>query len=354
MPSSLEIPSLGNTFGVLLISIFISLIMFGLTLAQTIRYARLYSSDRPFLKILVAAILYVLPMIVVGVHIDSGCPPLNWFSAADMLHSASMMHICYYYLVTNYFNPKALSMNVWSLDLLPLSTVLHSKDIYRYKYRRIVVFIIFLLFVELGFMISSSVVSFRTRTFDGMHRYIWMDTVLFGAATLVDLVLTGAFVTIMNRSRTGILGADSALDILSRYALYATGLISALTVPAFISSLVLSRTFVYFAIAIPAVKVYSNSVLAVLNCRKSLPHPGDMTEATSKSRHVELTIIHPGRTADESGYDGRGIQLPHIVIDISEESEEEQKRLRASDVDSESERGEPKHTTRLDDGESFV
>ena len=69
-----------------------------------------------------------------------------------------------------------------------------------------------------------------------------MDTVLFGTATVVDLVLTGAFVTIMRRSRTGILGYGlhgprrghrcwanvfacrpySALDILSRYALYAS------------------------------------------------------------------------------------------------------------------------------------
>ncbi|KAM5544728.1 hypothetical protein V8D89_001626 [Ganoderma adspersum] len=344
-PSPAGIPSLGNTFGVLLVSIFVSLMMYGLTLAQTIRYARLYSSDRPFLKILVAAIFIT-----------------------DTLHSASMMHICYHYLVTNYFNPSALPVNVWTLDLLPLSTgitVLLTQGFYTrriyivsYKYRRIVVLIIFLLFVELGFMTSSSVMSFRNGTFDGMQRYIWMDTVLFGTATVVDLVLTGAFVTIMRRSRTGILGPYSALDILSRYALYATGLISALTIPAFICSVVLSRTFVFFAIAIPAVKVYSNSVLAVLNCRKSLPHPGNTTGA-SKSRHVELTIVHPGQHPDESCHSRRatmaqGTDTPHIAVDICAASEEDSKSLGRPDGDSESERGEPTYTTRLGDVESIA
>ncbi|KAI1796816.1 hypothetical protein LXA43DRAFT_1089886 [Ganoderma leucocontextum] len=272
--SSLGAPSLGNTFGVLLLSTFVSLMLYGLTLAQTIRYARLYPSDRPFLKILVAAIFI-----------------------ADTLHSASMVHICYHYLVTNYLAPAVLSENVWSVHsllntfvprysptvhrkLLPLSTgvtVLLTQGFYMrriyivsYRYRFVVLVIVVLLLGEFGFMTASSVVSFQNRTFDAIYGYIWMDTVLFAIATVVDLVLTSAFVVILNRSRTGFLGTDSALDILARYALYATGLISALTVPAFICSLALSRTFVYFAIAISAVKVYSNSVLAVLNCRKSL------------------------------------------------------------------------------------
>ncbi|KAI1792186.1 hypothetical protein LXA43DRAFT_1093997 [Ganoderma leucocontextum] len=155
--------------------------LYGLTLAQTIRYARLYPSDRPFLKILVAAIFI-----------------------ADTLHSASMIHICYHYLVTNYLAPAVLSENVWTLDLLPLSTgvtVLLTQGFYTrriyivsYRYRFVVLVIIVLLLGEFGFMTASSVVSFQNRTFDVIYGYIWMDTVLFAIATVVDLVLTGAFV----------------------------------------------------------------------------------------------------------------------------------------------------------------
>ncbi len=40
----------------------------------------------------------------------------------------------------------------------------------------------------------------------------WMDTALFAIATVVDLVLTGAFVAILRRSRTGILGYGPLRD----------------------------------------------------------------------------------------------------------------------------------------------
>ncbi|KAI1784881.1 hypothetical protein LXA43DRAFT_1066377 [Ganoderma leucocontextum] len=129
------------------------------------------------------------------------------------------------------------------------------------------------------------------------------------------------------------------------------GLISALTVPAFIRSLALSHTFVYFAIAIPAVKVYSNSVLAVLNCRKSLPHPGDAT-ANSELGQVELSVLPLGRRADGSDSArrigvGQGTEPSHIVIDICAASGDDSKGFGGRYA----ERRELKFTARLDGAE---
>ncbi|KAM5544762.1 hypothetical protein V8D89_001660 [Ganoderma adspersum] len=366
-------PLLDNTFGALLLSTFIALPLYGLTLAQSVHYARLYSSDRPLLKILVAAIL-----------------------VSDTLHSASSIHICYHYLVSNAFAPASLFVNVWTVDLFPLSmgmTVLLAQGFYtrriylgeypitgtNWKYRLLVYSVVLLLSVEFCFMTASSIVrydylvtlprhkrfipaqfyagSFKSSSFEVLRHYTmakfsvliafkWMNTTNFAIATVIDLVLTGAFVTIMRQKRTGFLRTDTALNLLSRYAMFATGLVrcvivsptpdklntdltmalgtaaSALAIPAFICSLVLYNSFVYIAVASPVSKVYANSVLAVLNCRQSLPHPGNSTDDT-EARNVKFSASGTSRSHQIADGGGKTrAPLPRtpqldVVIDIS-------------------------------------
>ncbi|TBU51386.1 hypothetical protein BD310DRAFT_834475 [Dichomitus squalens] len=92
--SLLAVPSLDNTFGVILIGTFIGLIMYGLSLYQTFRYFRVYVGDPLILRYTVRCILK--------------CSRYNAFGC---LH----VYIVYYYVVTNYFNPVALLSGVWSI-----------------------------------------------------------------------------------------------------------------------------------------------------------------------------------------------------------------------------------------------
>ncbi|TBU46932.1 hypothetical protein BD309DRAFT_856995 [Dichomitus squalens] len=85
-------PSLGNTFGAIMISTFVSLMLYGLTAHQTFRYFRTYRTDIPLFKTLVSEFRK---------------------STADTFHSITLMHMCYYYFVINYFNPLALLVSVW-------------------------------------------------------------------------------------------------------------------------------------------------------------------------------------------------------------------------------------------------
>ncbi|KAM5544721.1 hypothetical protein V8D89_001619 [Ganoderma adspersum] len=335
-------PSLGSTFGAIMLSTFFSLMLYGLTAHQTFRYFRMYRGDVPFFKILVFAIFY-------------------------------------YYFVVNYFNPLAFIVSIWSIQALPLSTgitVLLTQSFYvrriylvDRRYLPIVFLVVSLMLVELGFIIGKSpdaselaraylaltsgiytrtaatVTSFGSDTFEGLSGHIWMDTTLFAVAASADLILTGTLVLILRNSYTRFERTNTVLDTLSLYAVIATSLNTALTVPAFVCSLALPQTFVYFAIAMPATKgtfsfspappplphaslypliegkemreeevltkrtraVYSNSVLAVLNCRQALTRTRvGHTAGSSGSSHHRTPVSGLPRSANRSGLTGTG------------------------------------------------
>ncbi|KAI1784886.1 hypothetical protein LXA43DRAFT_1100910 [Ganoderma leucocontextum] len=312
----LAAPSLGSTFGAIMLSTFFSLMLYGLTAHQTFRYFRMYGGDIPFFKILVLAIF-----------------------AADTFHSATLMHMCYYYFVVNYFNPLAFLVSTWSIQALPLSTgvtVLLTQSFYvrriylvDRRYLPIVLLVVILMFVELAFIIFATVESFSNDTFEGLSGHIWIDTTLFAVAASTDLILTGTLVFILRNSYTRFERTNTVLDTLSLYAVIATGLNTALTVPAFVCSIALPQTFAYFAIAMPATKgassvsmptlhplakgdsrpeslctVYSNSVLAVLNCRQALTgHIGGSSNYTPQRTLNRTGPTSPGASAAQASSD---------------------------------------------------
>ncbi|KAL1939034.1 hypothetical protein VTO73DRAFT_10294 [Trametes versicolor] len=94
--SLIQSPSIGSTMGALLIATFIGLILLGVTLHQAYRYARLFPNDSPWLKGLVALVVFL-----------------------EIASSALSVHVCYHYLVTDYFRPQELVLGVWSTDLFP-------------------------------------------------------------------------------------------------------------------------------------------------------------------------------------------------------------------------------------------
>ncbi|EJF58677.1 hypothetical protein DICSQDRAFT_172688 [Dichomitus squalens LYAD-421 SS1] len=85
-----SVSSLDKTFGGVLIATFIGLILYGLTVHQTLTYYRVYTEDSFLLKLTVLCLALL----------DAG-------------NAVVTMHAYYHYLVTNYFNPSALLGGVW-------------------------------------------------------------------------------------------------------------------------------------------------------------------------------------------------------------------------------------------------
>ncbi|KAM5544769.1 hypothetical protein V8D89_001667 [Ganoderma adspersum] len=315
---------LNNTFGALLLSTFISLPLYGITVAQTVEYFCLYPSDQPFLKIFVVAIFISDTLhSAILIHI--------WYvySVARGFLAGRLMKDSYHYLVTDYFSPAALWGNVWSVNTLPLSMVLHTENIYRRGRELFEVPTTGVLRCSLPVCRVWPYDCFRSSTFHVIHHTTnWMSLIAFTIATGVDLALTGAFVAIMRKLRTGFKGTDTALKLLARYTMFATVLVSTLAIPTFVCSLVLRHSFVYLAISIPVTKVYTNSVLAVLNCRKFLPSPGSLNlnvTDDSQAGNIRISVLQDGYTLQGAGRRGnpkavalrQGPASSGVVIDNS-------------------------------------
>ncbi|KAI0648726.1 hypothetical protein C8Q79DRAFT_466913 [Trametes meyenii] len=261
VPRSADDPTIANTFGAWLVCASVGCMLFGLTTHQTYRYFRLYPTDGIALKALVLGLLLL-----------------------DMLHTVTNIHICYYYFVTNYLKPWALASGVWSLRLSITETgvimfISHSfflRRIFLLGGRRLPPSIIIgvLMMSELAFTIAVTVMTFVLVTFAAFKEYQWMIWVMLANAVVVDMLITTCLTLYLRRSRTGFKRTDSLVDLLVVYTIN-TGLSTSLiTLPAMISAIVMPDNLIWSALYVIASKMYANSLLAVLNSRRSLLDKG--------------------------------------------------------------------------------
>ncbi|KZT03225.1 uncharacterized protein LAESUDRAFT_660289 [Laetiporus sulphureus 93-53] len=85
---------LDATYGAVLIGAFVSAVLFGVTNLQAFIYFQRYSSDGVWSKLTVC-----------------------WLWLLDAVHLAFVVHMVYWYLVTNYFNPLELTVIVWTFKV---------------------------------------------------------------------------------------------------------------------------------------------------------------------------------------------------------------------------------------------
>ncbi|KAH9848470.1 hypothetical protein C2E23DRAFT_889120 [Lenzites betulinus] len=185
-----KIPSLDNTFGSFLIATFLGMLMYGLTIYQSYKYFRLFRDDAFVLKLIVVSTLLL-----------------------ETFHIILCMHVCYYYLVTSYFNPLALLDGVWSIRILPLATglvVLVSESFFTRRvyligshFRWVVAIVPILMLAILGFATAATVEAYLWPTFADFERFAWTTSAGFGLAALVDSLLTGTLILVLHKSRTG-------------------------------------------------------------------------------------------------------------------------------------------------------
>ncbi|CDO71979.1 hypothetical protein BN946_scf184943.g13 [Trametes cinnabarina] len=96
-----------------------------------------------------------------------------------------------------------------------------------------------------------------------LHRISWMVSVAYGFAVSSDLILTGALVFVLQKSRTGSKRTNNILDTLIIYTINTGLLTSIVSVFAFVFALVIPGNLIYAAVSIVGAKLYANSVLAL-------------------------------------------------------------------------------------------
>ncbi|KAL1949709.1 hypothetical protein VTO73DRAFT_8590 [Trametes versicolor] len=302
-----KIPALDNSYGAMLLGTSLGLMLYGLTLHQTYRYFRLYPRDLKLFKIFVVLIVTM-----------------------ETVHTTIWMIACYHFLITDYFNPASILTGHWSVKINVAITGASNLICQSFYARRVFLlgpksrWVVALAGVSmvacLGFDIGASVEAFKLSLSD-FPRFSWLVSGAYGCAVATDVLLTGALIRVLLHSRTGFKRTDSTLDSLIVYSIN-TGMsddsVTGLLV--FVFALILPGNYIYAGISIvnakrtcpslrapfaalylTTTKVYANSVLAVLNSRRSLASSTRVVDdfemyPTSSSRGTQRS--HNGATLE--------------------------------------------------------
>ncbi|TBU32702.1 hypothetical protein BD311DRAFT_750574 [Dichomitus squalens] len=260
-PALPVLPSLGSTFGAVLLGVFFSLILYGGILHQAYRYYRTYTTERLGLKTLVSA----------TVLLETG-------------HTAISMYICYRALVTDYGNPASLSNVTRSVDILPAlsglivaltqSFFLRRAYLFGKQYRPWALLVLFPLVAGFGeFSSASTVDGFIGASEPGGTLGLphpWIITCASALGVSTDWSLTIILILALRRSRSGIKRTDSMLDTLILYTVTTGLLTSACMLLVFVFSVATPHNLIYIAFSFLLTKLYTNSFLAALNTRQTL------------------------------------------------------------------------------------
>ncbi|TBU39890.1 hypothetical protein BD309DRAFT_1021813 [Dichomitus squalens] len=290
-----SVPSLDSTYGAVLIGTFLGLILYGLTVHQTFTYFRVYTRDSFLLKFMIFCLALL----------DAG-------------NAIVTMHACYHYLVTNYFNPLALSASVWSVRVLTVlmvsvslfsryeltiwlpqtTTVVIAQSFYSrrvyllgsgYRYAAIVAVsyvhswnywlwdrFVGIFFRRYGmsdlevFNAALSVESFQKTRFSDVEDLTWRVCTVFGFATTADTLLTTALIIFLIRCNTSFQRTKSMLSVLIVYTVNTGLLTSALNLITLVTAALHMNNMIYIAATILAMRSYVLAVLTVVNSRRPL------------------------------------------------------------------------------------
>ncbi|KAI0819381.1 hypothetical protein BC628DRAFT_1037885 [Trametes gibbosa] len=186
-----QLGAIQGFLGTLLLGTVFAVMLYGLSVHQTYTYYRDYPTDIKLLKGLVL-ILFLL----------------------DTVHTAFSIDSCYFYLVTNSFNPLGLQLYHISLKVIApitgISTLFcqlfYMRRVYMFKAGHISVLIIAGLFIlaRIGFLIATCIRGFETvylQTYISFSRIVSSGS--FGCDLVADTIITTALVVHLLRSRTG-------------------------------------------------------------------------------------------------------------------------------------------------------
>ncbi|KAM5544747.1 hypothetical protein V8D89_001645 [Ganoderma adspersum] len=243
-----------ETYGALLLGTFFSLVLYGLILHQTYRYMRLHPHDYMYIQVLVALSLIL-----------------------ETVHAVCTMHVNYYALVTNYFNPSALEHRLWSLNLFVLTGELCQITTYSFFIRRIyfisgrfqyaAVLAVLFLAVDTGFSLAITV---RVFQFDNPEAFLnvvenkqsYFVHGKLAAATATHVVLTGSLIYALNLGQKFQKERKSVLAWCMLYVVNTGLLVSIFDIIAWILARALAGTAWWAALSLVTARLYMITFLS--------------------------------------------------------------------------------------------
>ncbi|OSC98512.1 hypothetical protein PYCCODRAFT_1470989 [Trametes coccinea BRFM310] len=321
-----------ETFGAVLIGTFVSLTLFGVNLHQTFRYFRLFPKDAPSLVFVVVLTF-----------------------ALEVLHTIMGMHICYYYLVESFFFPTNLLTGVWSIKLLTLnmgSVIVVSQCFFARRVyligghqRFLAVITAILLMAELGksaFATAATVETYIQVTFARFIHVSWLISAGFAMAVVADGTVAICLTYALRRSRANHTRTDSWLDVILVYTVNTGLLTSFLSIFSLIFATIYKSNLIYVGFNTVATRLYANSLMAVLNSRRS-PIDKGIEGFETGSLGLALHRVNSARQTAEQWNVPQPLPPQPTVIDIKVTTEMVHDVPGIDDSESSSQKGAPLH-----------
>ncbi|KAH6909009.1 hypothetical protein BKA70DRAFT_1426160 [Coprinopsis sp. MPI-PUGE-AT-0042] len=248
-----------DTFGAMMVGVWISMVMYGITSLQSYYYFQHYPNDRKSTKILVA-VLWIL----------------------DTLHVVLMCHAMYYYLIDNFGNPGPLAFGNWSLISSVTVNIIIAFIVQSFFTQRIYTLcrqrkwlvtgvIGFFVFAHFAFGIETVVFIYIKKEFTRIREISFYAAAPFAVTVVIsDVLISTALCKFLNNSRTGYADTNSLINRLMVFSINRCLLICVVAVVELIVFIVKPKSLYVFAIDFIVGKLYVNALLASLNSREAL------------------------------------------------------------------------------------
>ncbi|KAF8573685.1 hypothetical protein K439DRAFT_1421174 [Ramaria rubella] len=289
-----------DTLGAALIGGLLTATLFGITLLQTFSYFQTFGNDPKKLKAFVFSVLL-----------------------SDTAHMTLVAHSIYWYLITNYSNPEAITSLPTSIFAGIIVTNISDVAIRLFFSRRVwilsrgskiitlplVVLIIIIFISGFGFGVKS----FQLATFSKLQSISWLLYTGFALALAGDVYIALTLCILLFTSRSGVRKTDSVVNILIAYTVN-TGLITSVTSAVVVFTYVaMPKNFIFLASYFPLSKFYVNAMLATLNAREVLRNTSAAHGDTSSSlvyyspRPKGGSYINESAPSSQTTYPLRGV-----------------------------------------------
>ncbi|KAL0571925.1 hypothetical protein V5O48_010036 [Marasmius crinis-equi] len=263
--------SMDKTFGAILVGGTVNAILYGVTSVQSYLYYVNYPKDVKGLKFLVG-VIWVL----------------------DTVHVAIVTLCIYHYVITNFFEPLALTKVHWSLaasvflnvSLAAFVQVFFTIQIHTVSKavrsgRILISVLVMLVTTHIVFGLETAVWLLTNPTFEELanSNVIKLGSLIPMAvcAVLADVLLAGSLCVLLHRSRTHISGSNTIINSLMTYAINRCILTSVVTLTELILFTAWPNEFWFLALDIFTGKLWANSLLASLNSRNHLRDQQDIS-----------------------------------------------------------------------------
>ncbi|PAV17529.1 hypothetical protein PNOK_0759400 [Pyrrhoderma noxium] len=319
------VPVLDNTMGVLFVGVLLGMALWGAGCVQVYYYYNRYPKDELWIKCLVFVV---------------------W--ALDTTHQGMITHTAYTYLVTEYGNLNFLGIIVPTLlyeVIISAIICLFVQSffvlrIWKLSHKNIYITVVLLALVLAEFLSCAIYTekALKLKTYQNLAKIVNLSRTINVLSAASDVAIAMALIWLLQQSRTGFRRSDNMINRLILFSLN-TGLLTSLdAIMSLVTITVFPTTFIYIMFFVTISRLYTNSLMATLNSRKSLSGGlGDEStgDASSNQRYRAraVEIEAPSTLKFDQGINSRGLSIK--VNTESETMRDENVKRSAPSADSE-------------------